>query len=288
MWYSVRLLQQRRPDAPQEWLKKLPQTAKWLEESLYRSAQSFVEYNDTNTLKFRLQQLAMTIGQKTAAKKNAEEEKHKKMEIARRPAVPPQQNPPPIQPARTHRVPSVNNSNSVLQMPGIDNKITPNDTGLPQVGSNVQGQFSQDSSQNGSVPTPLPPAIPKSSNSSGKPNSDRQQVLRHQQQRLVFLRHAAKCTHENGKCPVTPHCAGMKRLWKHIAECKDQKCLVPHCVSSRYVLSHYHRCKDIRCPVCGPVREAIHRSHEKSKQLLQVSEIKFSIFKKFIPDLELC
>jgi E1A/CREB-binding protein len=59
----------------------------------------------------------------------------------------------------------------------------------------------------------------------------------------------------------------MKRLWKHIAECKNQKCLVPHCVSSRYVLSHYHRCKDVRCPVCGPVREAIHRSHEKQKQM---------------------
>ena len=87
--------------------------------------------------------------------------------------------------------------------------------------------------------------------------SDRQQVLRHQQQRLLLLRHAAKCPHQDNQCPVTPHCAGMKRLWKHIAECKDQKCLVPHCVSSRYVLSHYHRCKDVRCPVCGPVREAI-------------------------------
>lgn len=39
-----------------------------------------------------------------------------------------------------------------------------------------------------------------------------------------------------------------------------------HCVSSRYVLSHYHRCKDPRCAVCGPVREAIQRNHEKAKQ----------------------
>ena len=93
------------------------------------------------------------------------------------------------------------------------------------------------------------------------------EVLRHQQQRLLLLRHAAKCPHQDNQCPVAPHCAGMKRLWKHIAECKDQKCLVPHCVSSRYVLSHYHRCKDVRCPVCGPVREAIHRSHEKQKQM---------------------
>mmetsp|Transcript_10188 Transcript_10188/g.33388 ORF Transcript_10188/g.33388 Transcript_10188/m.33388 type:complete len:1160 (-) Transcript_10188:777-4256(-) len=59
----------------------------------------------------------------------------------------------------------------------------------------------------------------------------------------------------------------MKRLWKHIAECKDQQCQMAHCVSSRYVLSHYHRCKDPRCAVCGPVREAIQRNHEKAKQL---------------------
>ena len=95
----------------------------------------------------------------------------------------------------------------------------------------------------------------------------RQQVLRQQQQRLLLLRHASKCPHENGTCPVTPHCAGMKRLWKHIAECKDQQCQMAHCVSSRYVLSHYHRCKDPRCAVCGPVREAIQRNHEKAKQL---------------------
>jgi len=95
----------------------------------------------------------------------------------------------------------------------------------------------------------------------------RQQVLRQQQQRLLLLRHASKCPHENGTCPVTPHCVGMKRLWKHIAECKDQQCQMAHCVSSRYVLSHYHRCKDPRCAVCGPVREAIQRNHEKAKQL---------------------
>jgi hypothetical protein len=110
-------------------------------------------------------------------------------------------------------------------------------------------------------------AAPYTANAAARQPSDRQQVLRHQQQRLLLLRHAAKCPHQDNQCPVTPHCAGMKRLWKHIAECKDQKCLVPHCVSSRYVLSHYHRCKDVRCPVCGPVREAIHRSHEKQKQM---------------------
>jgi len=96
---------------------------------------------------------------------------------------------------------------------------------------------------------------------------ERKQVLRQQQQRLLLLRHASKCRHEDGKCPVTPHCAGMKKLWKHIAECKDQKCQVPHCVSSRYVLSHYHRCKD-PCAVCGPVRAAIQQNTEKAKQFM--------------------
>ena len=62
---SVHLLQQRKPNAPQEWLKKLPQMAKRLEEYLYRSAKSFEDYNDTSTLKPRLQQLAVNIGIKT-------------------------------------------------------------------------------------------------------------------------------------------------------------------------------------------------------------------------------
>ena len=179
--------------------------AKRLEESLYRSAKSFEEYNDASTLKQRLQQLAHNIGMKTKKMQEAYQYQQQQQQV------------PVVAPAP-------------LQIPAPGDGQQPgNGAGARQV-------------------------------------SDRQQVLRHQQQRLLLLRHAAKCQHEDGRCPVTPHCAGMKRLWKHIAECKDQKCLVLHCVSSRYVLSHYHRCKDVRCPVCGPVREVIHRSHEKQKQ----------------------
>ena len=58
---SVQLLRQRKPNAPQEWLEKLPAMAKRLEESLYRSAPSFDAYNDINTLKQRLQQLEQTV-----------------------------------------------------------------------------------------------------------------------------------------------------------------------------------------------------------------------------------
>jgi E1A/CREB-binding protein len=88
---------------------------------------------------------------------------------------------------------------------------------------------------------------------------DRKQVLRHQQQRVVLLRHAAMCRHGDGPCPVTPHCADMKQLWKHVAACENQKCSVPRCVSSRKVVCHYFRCKDVRCPMCGPIRAALLR-----------------------------
>ena len=87
-------------------------------------------------------------------------------------------------------------------------------------------------------------------------NQSRIQIIKQQQQRLLLLRHASKCPLEGGYCPVTPHCASMKQLWKHIMTCQDQDCKVAHCVSSRYVLSHYSTCMDQACPVCRPIREA--------------------------------
>eukprot|EP01033_Poteriospumella_lacustris_P009211 gene9211-6624_t len=52
--------------------------------------------------------------------------------------------------------------------------------------------------------------------------------------------------------------------------CKDQDCKVPHCVSSRYVLSHYSKCKEPQCPVCGPVRDAIKKNYERSKEVVGI------------------
>ena len=280
----VHLLQQRKPNAPPEWLKKLPQMAKRLEESLYRSAKSFDEYNDANTLKMRLQQLAVNIGMKT--KKTIQQQqamlKHQQSGGVR----PMQQQPQPgatqqtatgvPQPlAQPHTAPAAvamqqvpqqaqqrasANGQRMVNMSDI-NPMMAQQAPAPAAPAPVQAvNYAPQPAAAPAAPGPAP-------NAGSRQTSDRQQVLRHQQQRLLLLRHAAKCQHEDGRCPVTPHCAGMKRLWKHIAECKNQKCLVPHCVSSRYVLSHYHRCKDVRCPVCGPVREAIHRSHEKQKQM---------------------
>jgi hypothetical protein len=100
-------------------------------------------------------------------------------------------------------------------------------------------------------------------NDASKRNDSEWQKVRHKQQRLLLLRHASRCQYKPSECPVTPHCASMKKLWEHIAHCKNQQCTVPHCMSSRYVLSHYRRCKDARCPACGPVRETIRKSHDR-------------------------
>jgi E1A/CREB-binding protein len=342
----VLLLQQRKPNAPQEWLKKLPQMAKRLEESLYRSAMSFDEYNDASTLKQRLQQLAVSIGMKTKKMQQAQmmqQQQQQKIQqrqpttqqpqatqqvIAQKPQqqqpqqqqvvnrqfqqqqqqqqVPHAQIPQPLsaQPqqiltSQQHQAQaapvaqprtvapiaqSVQQSQQQQRMVNIAD-INPMIGGTvpapvaavapalpvvqpqPQQFLPQQPQMAAVPVQNAPVAAPVAGAAAVAPINGARQVSDRQQVLRHQQQRLLLLRHAAKCQHEDGRCPVTPHCAGMKRLWKHIAECKNQKCLVPHCVSSRYVLSHYHRCKDVRCPVCGPVREAIHRSHEKQKHM---------------------
>ncbi len=90
-------------------------------------------------------------------------------------------------------------------------------------------------------------------------------VLKQQQQRIVLLRHASNCHHDIGKCIVTPHCAYMKNLWKHIISCKDLDCTFNHCISSRYVLYHYSKCIDTSCPICQPVRTAIKKSFQKSR-----------------------
>ena len=58
----ISLLQQRKPNAPKEWINKLPDMARRLEDSLYRMAPSRDEYNNFQTLKHRLQQLAMSMG----------------------------------------------------------------------------------------------------------------------------------------------------------------------------------------------------------------------------------
>ncbi|CAH0373565.1 unnamed protein product [Pelagomonas calceolata] len=83
----ARLLQARKPNATADWIQRLPQMARRLEESLVRSATSFEEYRDTSTLKKRLQAMAIAIGLRLRQQHQA---------AGPAPAAPP---PPPPRPA---------------------------------------------------------------------------------------------------------------------------------------------------------------------------------------------
>jgi hypothetical protein len=61
----VTLLQQRRPNATEDWQQKLPNMGKRLEDALYIKANSLDEYQDFGTLKNRLQLLAQQMNQKS-------------------------------------------------------------------------------------------------------------------------------------------------------------------------------------------------------------------------------
>lgn len=58
IYRSVDLLKARKPNPTQDWLDKLPQMAKRIESSLFKSAPDFRSYSDTTTLNHRIQQLA--------------------------------------------------------------------------------------------------------------------------------------------------------------------------------------------------------------------------------------
>ena len=56
------LIERKGPNAPADWLQMVSQSARRLEESLFRAATSFEEYRDTSTLQKRLQALAIYMG----------------------------------------------------------------------------------------------------------------------------------------------------------------------------------------------------------------------------------
>ena len=210
-------------------MSKLSQMAKQLEVSLYRDAQSFEEYMDKTTLQQRLQQIAVTVSHKTRSDLNPQsfQERH----------------PPPPQPPPLHHMQNPN--------PSV-NRMGPNGMTMSSHSQNSHG---------------MPPGngYPDQRVASGSSRMLRDDPaisvqIRHKQQRLLLLHHAAKCPHEDGRCTVTPHCADMTRLWSHMEGCKDNQCSVPHCFSSRAIFRHYRKCREANCPACGPVRETVRRN----------------------------
>eukprot|EP01032_Pedospumella_encystans_P012332 gene12332-14275_t len=224
----IKLLSTKRCNSTENWHRACPQLANRLEGMLYKHAPNLAAYSDLSTVTERVLQFVTLGGFKK-----------------------------PFQ------------VKVVRQAEHLDTYVVP-----PKVLPKLNAQFS------GTIPDP--PSAKKASASLGKateaPHSDTKRgrprklsepvtssekplspkdLLQRQQQRLLLLQHAARCTHDetHGTCPVTPHCASMKALWQHVQQCALIKCPTPHCVSSRYVLSHWCNCADADCRMCQPARE---------------------------------
>merc|ERR1712023_120657 len=72
----IHILHQKRPNANQDWKQKLPHMAKRLEEALYLNANSKEEYQNHNTVKMRLQQYAMSVGNR----QNQQQQQHQQQQ----------------------------------------------------------------------------------------------------------------------------------------------------------------------------------------------------------------
>ena len=230
-------------------MNKLPQMAKQLEVSLYRDAPSFEAYMNMNTLKQRLQQIAVEVSRKTRNQANQggdSSRDDRRQHFDRQ-----QQSQQPQQHQQPYGRSDGPSSPQFMQNGNANNGQRMGNDMNPMVGP-PQGydQRMQPSRSRGGM-----------RDSRGNPNDPDVKVrIRHKQQRLLLLHHSAKCPQEDGRCTVTPHCADMKRLWRHMEGCKDNKCQVSHCFSSRAILSHYRKCRDSNCPACGPVRETVRRN----------------------------
>lgn len=231
-------------------MQKLPQMAKQLEVSLYRDAQSFEAYMDMNTLKQRLQQIAVEVSRKTRSQGDLPTDSRRHYNQVRPP--------PPPQPLAYQTQQNMRNDqvSPFMQNPSTSgNRMNLNEiNAMSQNAGHLQQGYPDQRGQ--------PPSRGLSSRSANDP--DVKVRIRHKQQRLLLLHHSAKCPHEDGRCSVTPHCSDMKRLWRHMEGCKDNQCKVSHCFSSRAILSHYRKCRDTNCPACGPVRETVRKNRSGS------------------------
>jgi hypothetical protein len=198
----VHLLQKRKPNAPPEWLKKIPDMARRLEDSLYRSAQSKIIYQDMSTLKTRLHGVAQSYQRnRTNNQVSGHQSQHH------------------VHLSSEHRA------------HGPGGNMLPNHSRDPRLSG---------SGGSGGVPGVTAPRQGNTNKVMTEEEKklmakQKQQVLRQQQQRLLLLRHASKCKYGTAEipqtCPATKHCKEMKTLWLHITRCKDQRCQRAHCVS---------------------------------------------------------
>ena len=89
-------------------------------------------------------------------------------------------------------------------------------------------------------------------NSNAK-DKNKRDILK-QQQRLILLNHANKCT-DYTCCYINKICSTTRNIWEHVLCCNNNECSVTYCKTTKYILNHQYYCKDINCIICEPSRE---------------------------------
>lgn len=275
-----------------EWLSQLPQMAKQLEVSFYRNAGSFEAYMDMSTLKQRLQQIAVQVSGKPGSRVGDQRDDRHRVDMpsSSYQQQQPQQQQSSYSPSNQMLLGPESNIGAGSPFMGMSSSSQHQSMSNSQQGSQVgianNGGGSVMPSMIGGIDTSMNSIMSSGTNAPGyggqrvsstsqflssAPAANQAPIrndpewvagIRHKQQRLLLLHHSAKCPHEDGRCSVTSHCAEMKRLWKHMDQCKDNNCQVPHCYSSRTILSHYRKCNEPACPACGPVREIARKARK--------------------------
>ncbi|OQR98354.1 hypothetical protein ACHHYP_08721 [Achlya hypogyna] len=284
----VQFLQMQKPNAPQDWMKRLPQMAKKLEEALYRKATSKAEYNDMSTLQARLHVVAQEFKTKTTmanAKPPGEwrsiEDNPVRQELISRIVNLLKAQNPSATAEWIGRLPHMAKKLEDMLYQKATSKAEYTDLNrlkerLQEVATEIHKTNHMQLKEK-AAPAPAPPAPPAPKDGSftdiakgiashlsprtiGEYNQkvmsmmvnldQNRLVLQRQHMRLMQLRHASECKLPADKCP-TPACADMKLLWAHLQQChKSELCKAPHCLSSKYVLAHYQQCTMPTCVVC--------------------------------------
>jgi Bromodomain/TAZ zinc finger len=250
--------------------------AKQLEVSLYREAPSKEAYLDTSTLKARLQQIAQEVAKKSQ-NRNANGSSNSRVNFSHQSQQQSSQQPQHQMQRQQQQQQVYNNPNNKMMRQDINGTTSPfmstsnnSNSGqmvnMEDINPMVQGNgFSIAPANDRSQRPPSADGGISSNNGNNRSNEEIQRI-KHKQQRLLLLHHSAKCTSDTN-CTITQHCAEMRRLWRHMEGCKDNRCEVAHCFSSRAILSHYRKCKDINCPACAPVRNTVRKSRTSSSMM---------------------
>jgi hypothetical protein len=246
---------------------QLPLTAKKFEEHLYRNAHTKEEYKDPASLKRRLSTIAKGMANPGEEGGGVDDTSSSVTGSTSMKSVQSGGQSSTTSKA-SNRDPSKKNNKQAVPMEAVSRGPS-NGSNSSNNMSNQQRNQQQQKNKTSAKSTDDNSSIGAASGLSQESfpsGQDTKKTLLQQQRRLLLLRHASKC--DIGPTCKTKGCPQMVILWKHMKECRENKCTVRHCVSSRCVLNHYRICKSEgkteSCAMCGPVLKYVRKKGDKS------------------------